>query len=92
MGNNTMNTRRCVDLFVTQGLRPRKANASAKHVKGCRWGIFHESHDLARYCARAHFRASSASAYEVKVAQPHSPQARFVLRASMRAAASLLSY
>ena len=38
MGNNTMNTRRCVALFVTQGLRPRKANASAKHVKGCRWG------------------------------------------------------
>ena len=35
VGNNTMNTRRCVDLFVTQGLRPRKANASAKHVKGC---------------------------------------------------------
>ena len=33
VGNNTMNTRRCVDLFVTQGLRPRKANASATYVK-----------------------------------------------------------
>ena len=29
---NTKNTRRCDALFVTQGLRPRKANASAKHV------------------------------------------------------------
>ncbi len=37
--NNTINTRRCVELFVTRGLRPRKANASAKHVKGCRWGV-----------------------------------------------------
>ncbi len=35
-----MNTRRCVDLFVTQGLRPRKANASAKHVKICQCGFF----------------------------------------------------
>ena len=38
-GNNTKNTRRCVELFVTLGLRPRKANASAKHVKGYRWGV-----------------------------------------------------
>ena len=38
-GINTINTRRCVELFVTLGLRPRKANASAKHVKNCRWGV-----------------------------------------------------
>ena len=38
-GINTINTRRCVELFVTLGLRPRKANASAKHVKDCRWGV-----------------------------------------------------
>ena len=36
-GINTINTRRCVELFVTLGLRPRKANASAKHVKDYRW-------------------------------------------------------
>ena len=34
--------------------------------------IFHESHSLARYIARAHFRVSSASAYELKVTQPQS--------------------
>ena len=37
-GINTINTRRCVELFVTLGLRPRKANASAKHVNDCMWG------------------------------------------------------
>ena len=42
--------------------------------------------------ALAHFHASSASAYDVKMAQPQSPKARFVLRAFMRAAASPLSY
>ena len=31
-GVNTTNTRRCVALFVTLGLRPRKANASAKRM------------------------------------------------------------
>ena len=29
----TLETLGCVELFVTLGLRPRKANASAKHVK-----------------------------------------------------------
>ena len=53
---NTGNARRCVELFVTLGLRPRKANASALHV------VFHESHSLARCVARVHLRASSASA------------------------------
>ena len=47
-GFNTMNTRRCVALFVTQGLRPRKANASAKHVKDCMWGGNH-CFSFARY-------------------------------------------
>ena len=31
-GFNATNTRRCVALFVTLGLRPRKANASAKRM------------------------------------------------------------
>ena len=33
VGFNTTNTRRCVALFVTLGLRPRKSNASAKHMR-----------------------------------------------------------
>ena len=59
MGNNTMNTRRCVALFVTQGLRPRKANASAKHVKvwlrhggECKWGCAAGAIRVARIHAR----------------------------------------
>jgi hypothetical protein len=54
-----MNTRRCVDLFVTQGLRPRKANASAKHVKvwlrhggECKWGCAAGAIRVARIHAR----------------------------------------
>ena len=31
----TLETLGCVELFVTLGLRPRKANASAKPVKDC---------------------------------------------------------
>ena len=55
-GLNTMNTKRCVALFVTLGLRPRKANASAKRVR------LHESHDLARCSKWAHLHFSSAYA------------------------------
>ena len=35
------NTRRCVELFVTLWLRPRKAYASAKHVKDCQRAGLH---------------------------------------------------
>ena len=58
---NTGKARRCVELFVTLELRPRKANASAKHVKALHV-VFHESHSLARYVARAHLHFSSGYA------------------------------
>ena len=51
---------RCVALFVTLGLRPRKANTSAKRVR-CQDG-FHESHSLARCSKWAHLHFSSACA------------------------------
>ena len=50
-GLNTMNTRRCVALFVTLGLRPRKANASSEMCKHCQCGF--------RYLREAHDRTTA---------------------------------
>ena len=52
----------CVALFVTQGLRPRKANASAKHVKDCMY--FSRSRRNLVACSKwAHFHFSSGYAF-----------------------------
>ena len=47
VGNNTKNTKRCVELFVTLGLRPQKAYASAKHVQDCQRETSTEDTELA---------------------------------------------
>ena len=83
VGNNTMNTRRCIELFVTQGLRPRKANASAKHVKALHV-------DVATPRFRVSFAALPCSSeWRVKNHQfitPHSSLAHAILLINAREA------